>query len=265
MSELDRPDDLKWFYEPLRELSEPDFELTDWLEDVSENRRRNLEQNRPFYSEAKQIDHVSQRFLKVTNSVYLSDIYDPSLALFCRSHSAFLTSVMLSLNGQLAEAHMVMRGCIEASLYAVLIRRKPHLRSIWIERERSSEAKAAARREFTVRSAFEVLNTDRPTILSHVRKLYDHTITNGAHPNIGALATSLGLVQGEYGPRFAHYYLGGMHTPLFPVCLATVLLVGWAALDISTCIYHDEFSELGLMVEIQDSHWQERMVIPPTD
>lgn len=259
MGELEQPDEKKSLYDCFRELSRPDFELRQWFADVVENHRLNLARNSAFYSEAKQIDDIFQRFLKVAGIVHLGDIYNSSLALFARSHSAFLTSVMLSLNGQLAEAHMVMRGCLESCLYAVMIHFDPALHSVWMNREKSLTTKAASRRAFTARAAFDVLGSNRPIILPYVRQLYDATIANGAHPNFGAVGMSLGAIQGEYGPRLAHYYLGGPQTPLFPVCLARVVSVGWAALDISTCMYEDLFCELGLFVEIQNSRWQDRV------
>lgn len=167
----------------LHEMCAPDYELREWLDDVYDNHRRNLSANAKFYERAGRVDGLFQRLLKACRLNLLA--IEPSYFLFCRAHSAFLTAVALSLNGQLAEAHMVMRGCIEASLYALQVKRTPTLGQTWLERDHSADTRQAARRAFTARRALDRLRQERPDIAGHVQKLYEDTITYGAHPNIG--------------------------------------------------------------------------------
>lgn len=247
-----------------REMCAPKYSLREWLDDLHNNHNRNLAASPEFYERAQRIDGLFQSLITGCRLTLLDIHNDVVFFLIGRAHSSFLSSMVLSLNGQLAEAHMVMRGCIEASLYALQVRHTPTLGEVWSERERSADAKRAARQAFTIKRAFEVLNQDRRLIAAHVHKLYEDTIANGAHPNIGAVVVSMALVkEPEERGRLAILYLGGPANPLFIGCLQRVLRVGCAAIDILSGMYADELADLRLRQEVHASAWASNLLDSP--
>ena len=100
-----------------------------------------------------------------------------------RCHSAFLGAVRMALSGQVAEAYMCSRGCLEAALYALWMHLHPETWDAWRNRHKSDEAKKAARRAFVMAPILEELRRVDPKIGSIVEGLYGETIDLGGHPN----------------------------------------------------------------------------------
>jgi hypothetical protein len=235
----------------LRTVCEPEYALRDWLGTLRENQQRNLSAAPEFYEQAARIDEFFQRLVKAVGLTPAGFGMNPEFILLLRAHSAFLTTTALVFNGQFAEAHMVMRGCIEAALYALLARKTPALGRVWSERDQSAERKRAARGAFTAGRGFKELEQQRPTIAGHVHKLYEDTISYGSHPNIGAIHVSTTVIDSPHGrPKLAICYVGGIGHPFFEVCLWRLTRVGFATADIFAGIYESDLSGFGLERDI---------------
>lgn len=103
--------------------------------------------------------------------------------LFGRSCGCFLGAVRLSCSGQLAETWVLLRACIENSLYGFYISRNPKRATIWIDRHKDEASKKKCKDTFKVGSIWAELKTGSATTAKEAKQLYDKAIDWGAHPN----------------------------------------------------------------------------------
>jgi hypothetical protein len=103
--------------------------------------------------------------------------------LFGRNFGCFLGAVRLSCSGQLAETWVLLRACIENSLYAFYISRNPKHAKIWIDRHKDEASKKKCKDTFKVGSIWAELKTSSATTAKEAKQLYDRAIDWGAHPN----------------------------------------------------------------------------------
>lgn len=103
---------------------------------------------------------------------------------FQQTFSSFLGAVRLALSGQIAQAQMVLRGCLENAMYCVRVYFNPKLKAIWLNR---NEDRLAVQNNFKVGDIWRDFDSvDDKTLGSRVHRLYDLTIDDGAHPNVNA-------------------------------------------------------------------------------
>ena len=62
--------------------------------------------------------------MKIIDNVPNSSDFFPTLCLL-RAHAAYFAAVRLSISGQVAEAYMVIRKCIENALYGFYLSKNP--------------------------------------------------------------------------------------------------------------------------------------------
>jgi hypothetical protein len=106
-----------------------------------------------FFERVTKIDVIFRRAVQYFGR---PDDWLPGLFLL-RVHSGFLGGTRLAVSGQIPEAYMVLRGCLEASLYGLYIAKDPSRATIWLNRGDSEEARRASRREFTTAKPMGVL------------------------------------------------------------------------------------------------------------
>ena len=84
---------------------------------------------------------------------------------------------------QAAEAYILMRGCLEAAMYALHIEINPDLRMIWLNRDKDPESRNACINRFQQRKVAKTLQDKSKWLSEIATQLYEHTIDLGAHPN----------------------------------------------------------------------------------
>ena len=93
------------------------------------------------------------------------------------------------MSGQVTESYMVLRGCLENSLYGLHISNNPDTREVWLRRHDNERCKRKCKIEFSVGNVFKTLNSRDINIHRIAKDLYETTIDYGAHPNeIGLLS-----------------------------------------------------------------------------
>jgi hypothetical protein len=95
------------------------------------------------------------------------------------------------------------------------------------------------------------LKKEHPQTASAAKKLYEHTITYGAHPNVFAqLSSSSDDADGQTLTHSHEYFVlpgrGECGDWAFPLCLKTVAQVGVCSLCIFQRIYPDRFRLAGI-------------------
>ena len=92
---------------------------------------------KPWFNRIKDIHLV---FQNIANNLDSSKDWFSALFLY-RSHAALLGGVRLALSGQVPEAYMVLRGCLENALYGLYISRNSESVVTWLNRIRMRNQK----------------------------------------------------------------------------------------------------------------------------
>ncbi len=154
-----------------------------------------------------------------------------------RSFSSFRAAAQLALSGQLPEAYMVMRGCLEHSLYANYMDANPSSWAVWSKRGADDAARKLCAKTFSGRNLFDALRHRVPPLGEMAGALYERAIEFGAHPNEMAIGSTMEMKETEDGGRtFEYAFLSGDGTPL-RLCLKSVAQTGLIVLDILCVVF----------------------------
>lgn len=162
-----------------------------------------------------------------------------------RSHSAFLGGVRLGLSGQIPEAYMVLRGCLENALYGLYVSRTPSSQETWLRRHDDDASKRAVRNEFRLQNLLNLLKSEDVKLYHVASELYDRTIDLGGHPNEKAFFSVMKQTEDAAKLTFNSGYLIG-NEPALQLALKSSAQIGTCALSIFQRIYPERFAILGL-------------------
>jgi hypothetical protein len=174
-----------------------------------------------------------------------------SVFFLLRAHASYLGAVRLALSGEAAESYMVLRGCLENSLYGLHIYSKPDTAALWLKRDEGPKGLGKCKAEFTIANVFSSLKKADPRVSDVAHGLYDRAIEYGAHPNPQALLTNLRADDVENrGRKFTLTYLGG-DSPSLRLCLKTTAQVGVCSLMIFRIVLKARFDILGISDDLE--------------
>jgi len=180
-----------------------------------------------------------------------------------RSHSAYLSSILLSTAGQVPEAYPAIRLCLENALYGLFIQDDPTIHEeiperskIWLDRGKNEEATRMCRSTFTYGKVRDHLISRDNALGEHAVTLYQRTITYGAHPNFYAHATTSNLV--AEGEGNIQYLLP--NTDACKLCIQTAVETGLCVLRIYGLILQNRFLSSGIQNRIQKIDWKNQNV-----
>lgn len=125
----------------------------------------------------------------------LTEIEDIVLCglLLGRAHGGFRGACMMAMGGHTVEAYMLLRGCIEAALYALHVADSSTLTNIWLNRHDNEKSEAACRTNFSYGAVKRTLKAKSERHYNIMSKLYETTIDLGGHPNERAITGNLKL------------------------------------------------------------------------
>lgn len=167
----------------------------------------------------------------------------PSFAI--RTYSSYLAGVRLSTSGQIPETYVVLRACLENSLYAHCIHANRELAAAWLNREVDQASQRVVRKEFATGRVLKCLEQLDPETGKIARALYERTITYGAHPNPYSVLTQTRI--SEDGPRVTES-LGYLECGTLPhiQSMKTCAEVGLCCLHVFNRVFPERFQILGL-------------------
>jgi hypothetical protein len=192
---------------------------------------------------------VDQTYRKVIDNLSNSPDWFAGFFLL-KAHASYLGALRLSLSGQTPEAYMVLRGCLESSLYGLRIHQNPESGETWLRRHDDDESNARVRTEFRISNILESLESVDRRIYAVAKYLYKLTIDYGAHPNERALTSNLTQTNTESYLQFNLNYLTG-DTPELKLCLKTNIEIGICSLYIFKFIYRERFDILGISDDLE--------------
>jgi len=171
-----------------------------------------------------------------------------------RTHGAYLASVRLALSGQVTEAYMVSRGCLENGLYASYIKADPTIKEenpertkIWMERDENEDSLRKFRKVFSASKVLKNVEEIESRLGSKARKLYEFAIRQGAHPNIGGLVTTSKI--SLKGGTIDLLQRGDQLT--CKICVQTITQVGVCCLKIFTVVAGDRVIKTGIQRQLE--------------
>jgi hypothetical protein len=228
----------------MRELVPPMWgkdSLSAFIENAIHNTFATFSNLRPQYALLVEIDKV---FRLLQENLNHTKEWFPAFFLL-RAHSSYLGGARLSLSGQVPEAYMLLRGCLESSLYGLYLSRNPASQETWLRRHDDEKNKKQVRSEFAIGALRRFLKSVDPRTYEVVSSLYELTIDFGAHPNERALTSTLQQSESQDSIRFDLIYLTG-NTPLLHMCLKNNAQIGICALDVFRNVFKERCDLLGV-------------------
>jgi hypothetical protein len=208
---------------------------------ASDNVLATYAQNRTEYDTIQEIDAAYVTFMDT-----LLNPDDPVAPLFVlQAHAAYRAAAGLAMSCQSSPAFMVMRGCLESSLYGLYFNRRFETFEMWTKRHDDDEARRRVKNEFKISRLKECLGEIDPQTNEVVGRLYEKTIDFGAHPNVAALAGAFRATRGEGRQQFKILYLS-THPPTIRGTLKSVAQTGVCSLLIFRNAFPERFDLLGI-------------------
>ncbi|NQT11811.1 MAG: hypothetical protein HQ582_03625 [Planctomycetes bacterium] len=162
-----------------------------------------------------------------------------------RTHSSFRGAARLCLSGEVAEAYMVLRSCLESALYGLYVADNTDRQEIWLRRHDDDVSLRRVKNEFTIRNVLSHLQSIDSKTHDIARSLYDRTIDYGGHPNERAVNTQIKTeTHGSRAEFTAEYFLCG-DLP-HQLSLKSSAQIGICSLDIFYNVFRDRYRILGI-------------------
>lgn len=215
--------------------------LADFIEAARQNTLATFSNLRAQYDDLLEIHGSYQRIIE---NLTQHPEFVAAFFLF-RTHSCYLGAVRLSLSGQLAEAYMVLRGCLESALYGLYVAGDTNRQEIWLRRHDDDDSRHRVQNEFAIRNVMNHLQSIDSNTQGIAQRLYNHTIDYGGHPNERAVLTQVQSNRQGSRVNFSLDYFVCNGVPL-PACLRATAQVGICCLDILYSVFRDRYRILGI-------------------
>jgi hypothetical protein len=190
---------------------------------------------------------VDDAFGKITENLLNINPLMPAFFLF-RSRASYLGAVRLALSGQVPETYMVLRGCLENSLYGLHIFRVPDAYEIWLKRHNDEKSLKQCGSEFQYANVLKSLKAENMGLGEIVGRLYKATIDYGGHPNEASLTSIIRKREDKSNITFIIPYLIDyrINPDAFDLGLKRSVEIGVSSLLIFKLIYRERFDLLGI-------------------
>jgi len=204
------------------------------------------------YEEQKRADVLMQRVLDAIENERQGDRLDLGFprVLIHRNRTAMLTAMRLAMSGQAIEAMPVLRLAIEEVWYALHIAKDPtppRRAQVWWKRDDGPKETKECQAEFKIGNIRRTHEGLDPKTAAGMKRLYDHAITFGGHPNSAAAALGLSIAEGM-SAETATVKVAILNTTeisMVPTIKAVIDVVLGVALTVAL-IYPEAFKRSGL-------------------
>jgi hypothetical protein len=222
-----------------------DDDLTDFIQMTVENTYATFHNNKREFEIIRNID----KFYGTIIDHLLNPKDFLASMLLLRSHSAYRGACRMSLSGQVVETFVLLRSCIESSLYALHINRNPSAGEKWIKRHENEKTLKDAKNEFRYSNVINTLQLVDPSIFKTTKLLYERTIDFGGHPNERAITSMMEIIEKDGRKEIQQIYLVGNNKMLLNGLKSTAQ-VGLCALYILYNIFKERFDIIGITQKI---------------
>ncbi len=176
-----------------------------------------------------------------------TNIESSPAAFLARAYGCYLAAVRISSSGQIAEAFVMFRACIENALYGYYIEKKPELGNIWVERHQSKEAEKLMKKNFRLANILDFLSKQEPKVGLYIKDMYDKSIDYGAHPNVYSIGLNLRYIEDE-GKDVMDIFNNDPY--ILKCCLLANARFGLGCLSVFRLIYPEQLRNRGVPEEL---------------
>ncbi len=169
--------------------------------------------------------------------------------LFQRCQYAFKTAAALALAGQVVEAFVMMRSCLEYAGYALAIFKDPALEPVFTNRHVSQADMTAQKSAFRVSEIKVAIESFDSKLAELFQTFYDRAIDFGGHPNPHATFSTMQMPDPNPDNSFTMYAMVTDATNLRHA-MKSVAQVGLTVLFIFQHIWKAKFELLGIRAEM---------------
>jgi hypothetical protein len=169
--------------------------------------------------------------------------------LFLRCQYSYKTAAGLTLSGQVCEAFVMMRSCLEYAGYALIIFSDPRLEPVFASRHVDLVAFKSHRQAFNPEKIETVIEARDPELSRLFELFYQRTIDFGAHPNPDATFSAMEMSADNADNSFTALAMVTDPKVLLHA-MKSVAQVGLTALLIFQHIFRAKFELLGLSAEM---------------
>jgi hypothetical protein len=224
-----------------------DDTLSEFLEAARNNQFGTFANKKGWYSRLAAIDEL---FVRVSKQ--WMNPRDPLAAiLFLRCHSALRAACSLAMAGQVSEAFVMHRSCLEYAGYALHINRNGSLGPLWLNRNRDADTMKKLKREFKVESVRKTIIASNQHAGERFDVLYQRAIDFGGHPNERAVTGSLQIEDEADRRLLKGVFLHG-DGPAIDLALKTTAQCGICCLEIFQSVFNALFEILGVNAALLD-------------
>ena len=220
--------------------------LTNFLDDWRSNHYATFA-NKP---EIKRLIAIDGCFFKVLDKSVNPKPWFPFHFIHA-SHSAFRAACGLVMAGQLQEVNALLRLSLENAAYGFYVSTDQQLAELWVKREDSKDTRKEFKKKFQHVVIREAISKHAPKLAKIFEDLYERTIDNGAHPNIGGFSLNTELEKIPGALNFLKIYLHGDGLPL-DFAIKCCAQVGICCLSIFQIVYPAKFLLLGVKSNLEE-------------
>lgn len=168
--------------------------------------------------------------------------------LFVRSHVAYRAACEHATAGQMVEAFVQNRACLECAGYALHIHKNPTLGETWLRRDDDTDAREKMMKAFRAKNIKKTIEKTKPQLEKDFAKLYERAIEFGAHPNQQSVTGSLTKRNTGFSLATRH---GGDTAHTF--ALSSTAMSGFCALEILQEAFREQFEHSGVSANLLEA------------
>jgi len=185
-----------------------------------------------------------------------------AISLVGRTAGCFLGAVRLSCSGQLTETWVLLRACLENSLYAFYIFKNPERAEIWSKRHSGGEESVKeCKSTFVIRKIWDELAQKSKDVAKEVGKWYDTSIDFGGHPNERSIFQNLERKQNGDGFNFK---IINPDPAFMRSTIISTVIISSIVLRIFSLTFQDSLSQPNLAIKLQNLNNESRPLMYST-
>lgn len=155
----------------------------------------------------------------------------------------------MALSGQTPEAIALCRASLENGLYAAHVVKGAGAADAWMNRHRDDAGKKACRDAFGMSKVWGSLQALDPSLVDIAKRLYEHTIDQGAHPNVYGVMGTVRMTESDEGTSVESVYIAS-DTLTLNFGLRCCAQVAVACLRIVSGIFPERARELDIPARV---------------
>jgi hypothetical protein len=229
----------------MTDLSSNPDNLSPFLERVAANQKANIAKFSAPYQLLRRVDNC----LSTAGNTLINP--KPVLAglMLLRCQYAYKAAAGMALSGQVVEAFVMMRSCLEHAGYALAIFQDPTLETLFMARHASVEGMSAQKSKFRIGKIRSIIASFDTRLAEVFQTFYERSVDFGGHPNPHGIMSAIQMPESPVDQSFTALALSTDKQVLLHAMKSTAQ-VGLTALFIFQHIFKAKFELLGIREEM---------------